>query len=305
MHRRGGLRQSSQPQGRRYSLLAALMLAALVADAAAALAPALASTFLDRPGRRAADAGDPCARAVGQILVDGDFNGTGAVVAHARVVLTNAHVVAEDGRVRRRVRFRLPARTAAAAFGKAAAVERRGTVVAVGAADPARGGRHAKDWALVVLDAPVPDGVQPLRVVADTPEHSASSGRPLALIGFHDDIGDGEVETISAPCTADAVIDGRLTHDCAMMHGASGAPLLDRDGGETGGGPRGCRIVGINLGAFGSSRTDVAYSSRPGPRLSANQAVPAAAFRNAVAEVAAAVESGIPADRIRRARRHR
>ncbi len=80
----------------------------------------------------------------------------------------------------------------------------------------------ASDWAILSLDAPLPARVRPLPVTDVLPR----AGSPIAIGGFAQDR--AYLMTADTHCRLGPTLaSGKLlSHDCAIQHGDSGAPLL-------------------------------------------------------------------------------
>ena len=80
----------------------------------------------------------------------------------------------------------------------------------------------AADWAVLILGAPLPARVRPLPVAEVLP----AAGRTIAIGGFAQDR--AYVMTADTHCQLGPTLAGGtlLSHDCAIQHGDSGAPLL-------------------------------------------------------------------------------
>ncbi len=89
--------------------------------------------------------------------------------------------------------------------------------------DPAQRGPGREDWAVLALGAPMSGQVLPL---LDRP---AAPRTPLLLGGYQQDR--PEVILADSGCRLLDMRGGLLLHDCAGTRGASGAPLLVRQGG--------------------------------------------------------------------------
>jgi V8-like Glu-specific endopeptidase len=226
------------------------------------------STFEHDNRRDVDDSLDECASAVGRIETEDEI-GTGSVVLNPQIVVTNLHVVRENGRAADRVLFQLQYRMGAG-------YPIRGTVVAYGS-DAA--GQQRKDWAIVVLDAPAP--TRPLALGIYSATQLRNLGPVLSLIGYSGDLWDAEVASIAERCSIDGVDSGLFTHNCPMMKGASGGPILAPYNGDW------CAMVALNEGALGDSRAGLHYS-----RATANIAVMPSEFKDALLEVLARVRSG-------------
>ena len=89
--------------------------------------------------------------------------------------------------------------------------------------DPANEVRTAaSDWAVLILGAPLPARVRPVEVAEALPP----AGRTIAIGGFAQDR--AYVMTADTQCRLGPTLAGGtlLSHDCAIQHGDSGAPLL-------------------------------------------------------------------------------
>ncbi len=107
-------------------------------------------------------------------------------------------------------------------------------------ADATRG----SDWALITLTAPMPAGVPLLPLGRRLP----TAGAVAMIGGYARD--NPNVLTADTGCHVTGfAVDGRgrrlILHDCAAMHGVSGAPLLVK-------GDAGWSIVGINVARAGA-----------------------------------------------------
>jgi V8-like Glu-specific endopeptidase len=86
---------------------------------------------------------------------------------------------------------------------------------------------RAGDWALLVLKDPVavPAGLAEMRDVNPVP------GQKLALAGYSLDLANGATPSADLDCQVRKVMgDGVFHHDCALFAGASGGPILTREG---------------------------------------------------------------------------
>lgn len=91
-----------------------------------------------------------------------------------------------------------------------------------------RGHRSRDDWAVLVLDRPVPTAIHPV-ALSDVDNSRQLRGHSVSLPAFHGDIaliGGGPPFRIST-CSIDQAFEGVLAHDCDLRSGASGAALLD------------------------------------------------------------------------------
>jgi len=93
--------------------------------------------------------------------------------------------------------------------------------------DPVARGPGREDWAILVLSGPLQGPTLPLL------DRAAAPRTPLVLGGYQQDR--PEVILADTGCRLLDMRGGLLLHDCAGTRGASGAPLLVRQGGSQGG----------------------------------------------------------------------
>jgi len=177
---------------------------------------------------------NPCAAAVGRTettIRPGEVErGSGFIFLHPREFMTSTHGVKSDLRIR--IRFRL-------ATGDLNAF---GTVVRRGAYYGRASGGHiqnvAGDWAILVLDGPIP-GVRPLQQFVGDSSTAQKLGNRFSLIGFdaHED-----TARVCAACSIAKLNDfGMIEHNCGASKGTSGGPLLTTN-------PYGgCEVVGMQV----------------------------------------------------------
>jgi hypothetical protein len=253
---------------------AALLAAAPASAGDGALAPAAllqprfemlqrVSTFKDSAWRRAVTGDEPCADAVALVESSVGQSSGFLVGRQRRIVLSTAHglVSHQDGRALRRAAVRFEhTRNGPASFDA--------TILRVGATAAFATDNAARDWAILLLDRPVP-GVQALTPrYATRPDELRRLGPTLALLAYHYDFMGGSRAAVSDRCSISGRADGLALHDCDAMVGSSGGPLIHREPGR-------CAVVAINQGCLGRHQRNVDY--RPnGPDANANRAVPLA-----------------------------
>jgi len=161
----------------------------------------------------------PCAAAVGRTETrsrSGEVErGSGFVFLHPREFVTSSHGIAADIRIR--IRFRLPSGD----FNAHGTVVKRGEYYARARANHIQD--VTADWAILVLDRPIP-GVRPLDGFSgDLDEARKFAGR-LSLIGFD------ARDDVAYACEACSITGinkfGLVEHDCGASKGTSGGPLL-------------------------------------------------------------------------------
>jgi V8-like Glu-specific endopeptidase len=239
-----------------------------------------ASTFKGSAWRRAFTGNDACAAAVGLVETSSVGRSTGFLVGgQHRVVLTTAHglVDKETGRPLRRANVRFDnSRDGRIATGA--------TVAAVGATADFATTNAARDWAVLLLDEPLPR-VQSLTVrYARQPDELPRLGPSLALIAYHYDFMSGNAAAVSDRCSiTHAAADGLVLHDCDAMVGSSGGPILHRQGAL-------CTAVAINQGCLGRHARNLDYQPL-GNDANANRAVPLANLRETLEQVLRRVEA--------------
>jgi hypothetical protein len=240
------------------------------------------STFKDSAWRRAVTGDEPCADAVA-LVESGIGRSSGFLVGRQRrVVLSTAHglVSHADGKTQRRVAVRFDhTRDGPLSLGA--------TVLRVGATAAFATDNAARDWAILLLDRPVP-GVQPLEPRYEAaPGGLRGLGPSLALLAYHYDFMGGSRPAISDRCSISGRADGLALHDCDAMVGSSGGPLIHREGGR-------CAVVAINQGCLGRHQRNVDY--RPdGPDANANRAVPLDNLRDVLEPILRRLEAGADA----------
>ena len=161
----------------------------------------------------------PCAAAVGrtetQSRQDEVERGSGFVFLHPREFMTSSHGIKTDIRVR--IRFRLPTGD----FNAYGTVVKRGEYYGRARTDHIQDVRG--DWAILVLDRPVP-GVRPLDGFSgDLSEARKFDGR-LSLVGF--DVRDDIAYVCESCSIAETDKYGLVEHDCGAGKGTSGGPLM-------------------------------------------------------------------------------
>jgi protease YdgD len=93
------------------------------------------------------------------------------------------------------------------------------------------------DWAILTLALPVKEKIKPLTLSAKAP----NVGDQIMVGGFAQSR--QFVMTADKDCSLRAVLsNGLLVHDCAVMRGDSGAPLLRLNGGRA-------EVIGIHVGS--------------------------------------------------------
>jgi hypothetical protein len=221
---------------------------------------------------------DMCSSAVGRFQYGIGGQGTGSVVVNSRLVLTNAHVVALDGKVKPRVVFELP-------DGGVDYTAHWGTVAAQGTRFPDINTNWQNDWAIVVLDAS--SGVRPLPIIVETPTAVMAEGRSLFTIGYSRFSralpGSGDFfAVVSEQCAVLGSRANMLLHDCSTMAGGSGSPILARRGNY-------CSLVALHRGTM--AQTPIEQTNAAAGDL--NYAVMPAAFAPAVSEVLKQIKAGL------------
>jgi hypothetical protein len=234
------------------------------------------SGYLDRMPRRV-DPGDICSAAVGRFQYGVGGRGTGAVVVNPRVVLTNAHVVVHDGRVKPRVVFELP-------DGGVDYTAHWGTVAAQGTRYPNLHTNWKNDWALIVLDASAP--VRPLPIIFESPNAAMAERRSLFTIGYsrfsHSLPGSGDFfAVVSQQCALRDYKAHMFLHDCSTMKGGSGSPILVRHGNY-------CAVVALHRGTM----TQTSVEQVPDNADNLNYAVLPAKFAPALTDVIEQIKAG-------------
>jgi hypothetical protein len=161
----------------------------------------------------------PCVAAVGRTETQsrsGEVErGSGFVFLHPREFMTSSHGIATDIRVR--IRFRLPSGD----FNAYGTVVKRGEYYARARANHIQD--VTADWAILVIDRPVP-GVRPFDGFSgDLDEAPKFAGR-ISLIGF--DIRD-DIAYACEACSITGINEyGLMEHDCGASKGTSGGPLM-------------------------------------------------------------------------------
>ncbi|HYC14782.1 MAG TPA: hypothetical protein VEC75_11055, partial [Stellaceae bacterium] len=161
----------------------------------------------------------PCARAIGRTETPAGQSwtevGSGFVFLHPRELVTSAHGIKSDFRVR--VRFRL----VTGEFSAYGTVVRRGDYYVNGNAGRIRD--VSGDWAILVLDRTVP-GIRPLQAYSGHADQFRGLAGRLSLVGF--DLRD----ELPHACEACSIMEtdrfGLVHHDCGASKGTSGGPLM-------------------------------------------------------------------------------
>ncbi len=231
-------------------------------------APYAAVTELRRDPRHIVDARVPPYTAVGRLT--GLMICTGALVADPRIVVTAAHCVVEhDGKVT------VSKLTFQPGYQMGLALDRfSGEVWAVGSLrqfEYVTVHDASNDWAIVVLDRSA-DPIRPLWVRSYGRETDGPLEGNILLPAYSDDFAGADVLAVDTACSVDKIVWEILLHDCAVSHGASGAPLLVRDGDWY-------AVIGINSGAM-------AFPTSRGRRIvHRNAAIGSSFFAAALADV--------------------
>jgi hypothetical protein len=210
----------------------------------------------DAPERRMLEAEEAAAfRGVGRLNVAGTRFCTATLISE-RVIVTAAHCLFNP-RSRERVptdEFRF---VAGLRLGETAAVRRvvRAAVHPAFAFDGlATPEGVAADLALLELDREVPGE----EAAAFEPGELRADGAPLAIVSYARDR--AQAPSIEEPCGLVSVFAGILALDCAVNYGASGAPVLEGEGGER-------RLVAIvsAMGSVLASGRQVTLAVKVGP----------------------------------------
>ena len=200
----------------------------------------------------------PCARAVGRTETQSGTGwieiGSGFLFLHGRELVTTAHGIKSDFRVR--VRFRL----VTGEFSAYGTVVKRGGYYLHGNAGPIQD--VSGDWAIMVLDRAVP-GARPLEAFQGGLEELRRLDGRLSLVGF--DLRDDLPHACDTCSVAGSDDFGLVRHDCGASKGTSGGPLMTTVA-------RGvCEVVAMQVGidprardgdAFDGSNANVAVSER-------------------------------------------
>lgn len=200
----------------------------------------------------------PCAATVGRTETQsrpGEVErGSGFVFLHPREFMTSSHGIKADIRIR--IRFRLPTGD----FDAYGTVVRRGEYYGRARANHIQDVKA--DWAILVLDRPVP-GVRPLDGFSgDLSEARKFDGR-LSLIGF--DSRDDVAYACEACSIAGINKYDLVEHDCGASKGTSGGPLMTSNAYGA------CEVIAMQIiqdpsardgDAFGGSNGNMAVYSR-------------------------------------------
>ncbi|HVM81549.1 MAG TPA: hypothetical protein VMU06_21185 [Stellaceae bacterium] len=200
----------------------------------------------------------PCARAVGRVETQSGTGstevGSGFLFLHSRELVTTAHGIKSDFRVR--VRFRL----VTGEFSAYGTVVKRGSYYLHGNAGRIQD--VSGDWAIMVLDRAIP-GARPLEAFSGGLDDLPRLDGRLSLVGF--DLRDDLPHACEA-CSVTGIDDfGLVRHSCGASKGSSGGPLMTVVS-------RGvCEVFAMQIGEdprardgdiFDGSNANVAVSSR-------------------------------------------
>jgi V8-like Glu-specific endopeptidase len=228
------------------TLAAALIGCGLLAPAA------FAASELDE--RRVVAASTTALRAVG--LLTGTAGRCTAFLAGGdRVVVTAAHCVLDREGAPAQESFEFQP----AYRGGAGAASYRVRVIVAGKwrppADPATADAAVlEDWAILLADKPT--GITPLTLGTALPITQLTD-KPLAAVGYADDIQNGRFPTEDPSCQVTRIQDVRIDHSCRGLGGSSGSPIFLRNADGT----RGPLVGVVSRGAVTSTAERLVISN--------------------------------------------
>lgn len=233
---------------------------------------------------RVVNQSDICAPSVGRFQEGVFLMGTGSVVVHQKLVLTNAHLVAKEGEVKDRVPFELP-------NGKGGFRKVMGRVVQVGTKNPEQPINYKHDWAFIALDKD--SGVTPLSLSFPRLDQLGRYETSLSMISYsrmpRTVPGSGDKHAIvSTNCGIKGVDGGLAVHNCSGSYGGSGSPMFATEEGW-------CTMKALFRGGTKLDK-DKYPNTEAVPYLfeTANDAVIPLFFKQAFLDILARINSGLP-----------
>lgn len=175
---------------------------------------------------RVVDVGASPYGAVGRLK--GTMTCTAAIIVHPRIIVTAAHCIASrNGTIAPSKLIFQPSYQSGEDLGRFEA-----TVWAVGSQQGSAAQSvddAANDWAILVLDR-VPVGIRPLRLRNSSGQELTRLERQILMPNYAIDATGARSLRVDPACSVLGLAWNVLLHDCRASPGASGAPLLMRDG---------------------------------------------------------------------------